>query len=313
LKQTERLLEKIKSVSAESNSSHFDANLISSSTAIASSLAVCADYGFASRSEGSKFTYLEKGQKDNGPPANVITMAVQGFIRNLKAIRGVYDNEQHGNIVEAEQVELQRKLQSMKLNVTGIWERELKEEIEAPLVIMIPYFVLCFFLDYIFEGRYIPARFYFLETVARVPYFSYISMLHLYETLGWWRRSADAKRIHFAEEWNEFHHLLIMESLGGDQQWWVRFLAMHSAIAYYWVLLALWALSPTLAYKFSELLETHAVNTYGQFLDDNEELLKTMPPPFVAVEYYTLNSADPFFQELQATSLSNGIEVSMCN
>lgn len=30
-------------------------------------------------------------------------------------------------------------------------------------------------------------RFWFLEMVARMPYFSYITMLHLYETFGWWR------------------------------------------------------------------------------------------------------------------------------
>ena len=34
---------------------------------------------------------------------------------------------------------------------------------------------------------------------------------------GWWRRSTETKRIHFAEELNEYNHLLIMESLGGDQ------------------------------------------------------------------------------------------------
>ena len=44
-----------------------------------------------------------------------------------------------------------------------------------------------------------------------MPYLSYVSMLHLYESLGWWRRSAETKRVHFAEEWNEFHHLLVME------------------------------------------------------------------------------------------------------
>ena len=78
-------------------------------------------------------------------------------------------------------------------------------------------------------------------------------MLHLYETLGFWRRSADMKRIHFAEELNEFRHLLIMESLGGDQRWGVRFLAQHSAIAYYIGLCLLWAISPTLSYRFSEV------------------------------------------------------------
>ena len=111
-----------------------------------------------------------------------------------------------------------------------------------------PYYALCFALDNLFEGRPI-ARFWFLETVARMPYFSYISMLHLYaaarqriprrasrgsppryESLGWWRRSAEAKKVHFAEEWNEFHHLLAMEALGGDALWQDRFFAHHAAI-----------------------------------------------------------------------------------
>lgn len=44
------------------------------------------------------------------------------------------------------------------------------------------------------------ARFYALETIARVPYFSYTSVLHLYETFGWLRKSEYIK-IHFAESW----------------------------------------------------------------------------------------------------------------
>lgn len=52
--------------------------------------------------------------------------------------------------------------------------------------------------------------------VARIPYFSFMSMLHLYESLGWWRQSS-LRRLHNAEEWNELHHLLIMEALGGDK------------------------------------------------------------------------------------------------
>lgn len=32
------------------------------------------------------------------------------------------------------------------------------------------------------------ARFYALETIARVPYFGYLCVLHLYETLGQWRQ-----------------------------------------------------------------------------------------------------------------------------
>jgi hypothetical protein len=102
-----------------------------------------------------------------------------------------------------------------------------------------------------------------------------------------------------------------MESLGGDQRWWVRFLAQHSAIVYYLVLNHLWALSPTLAYKFSELLEGHAVNTYGQFIDENEELLKTLPPSRAAIDYYSFGFADPLFGEYQTTALATGSEVSI--
>jgi ubiquinol oxidase len=56
------------------------------------------------------------------------------------------------------------------------------------------------------------ARFYVLETIARVPYFAFVSVLHMYESFGWWRR-ADYLKVHFAESWNELHHLLTMEVL----------------------------------------------------------------------------------------------------
>jgi ubiquinol oxidase len=39
---------------------------------------------------------------------------------------------------------------------------------------------------------------------------AFISVLHMYESFGWWRR-ADYLKVHFAESWNEMHHLLIME------------------------------------------------------------------------------------------------------
>lgn len=210
----------------------------------------------------------------------------------------------------AKQNELRDKLEQLTLNSTEIWARETKDgPIEAPLVIKIPYLFLCYLIDNVFEDKYVPGRFFFLETVARMPYFSYITMLHLYETLGFWRRSADMKRIHFAEEMNEFNHLLIMESLGGDQRWWVRWLAQHSAIAYFVGLNLLWALSPTLSYKFSELLETHAVNSYGTFLDENEELLKELPPSLAAVNYYSVGASDPYYAEFQTTAINDNIEV----
>ena len=49
-------------------------------------------------------------------------------------------------------------------------------------------------LDRLYAGRPLQ-RFWFLETVARMPYFSYISMLHLYESLGWWRAGAELRRV----------------------------------------------------------------------------------------------------------------------
>ena len=42
----------------------------------------------------------------------------------------------------------------------------------------------------------LPIRFWVLETVARIPYFAFISMLHLYETLGWWRAAAPLRKVH---------------------------------------------------------------------------------------------------------------------
>jgi ubiquinol oxidase len=91
-----------------------------------------------------------------------------------------------------------------------------------------------------------------------------------------------------------------MESLGGDQQWGVRFFAQHSAIVYFFVLIALWSLSPSLAYNFSELIENHAVDTYAEFAESNKELLMQMPPPYIACAYY--ESDDMYiFDEFQTS------------
>ena len=272
------------------------------------------NYGFISRSEGCRFENVDDLANETftayGPPANIFSLGKQQFIRNLDAIKGEYKDEENMKLAP-KQKRLQAELKNLTLNSTAIWEREeSRGEIVAPLVIKLPYYVLCYFLDVVFEGRYVFSRFFLLETVARMPYFSYITMLHLYETLGFWRRSSDVKRVHFAEEWNEFHHLLVMESLGGDQAWWVRFVAQHSAIVYFLVLTHLFALSPSLSYKFSEMLETHAVDTYGQFLDENEAALKELPPSLAALDYYTLGISDPMFGEYQTAVIATGGEVS---
>jgi hypothetical protein len=64
-------------------------------------------------------------------------------------------------------------------------------------------FIKGFLFDFLFDGKTVEreyARFYALETIAREPYFAYLSVLHFYETLGLWRK-ADYIKVHFAESW----------------------------------------------------------------------------------------------------------------
>uniref|UniRef100_A0ACD5Z175 Uncharacterized protein n=1 Tax=Avena sativa TaxID=4498 RepID=A0ACD5Z175_AVESA len=143
------------------------------------------------------------------------------------------------------------------------------------------------------------ARFFVLETIARVPYFAFISVLHLYETFGWWRR-ADYIKVHFAESMNEFHHLLIMEELGGNSVWVDRFLARFSAFFYYFMTVAMYMLSPRMAYHFSECVERHAYSTYDKFLKLNGDELKKLPAPEAAVNYY-MNEDLYLFDEFQTS------------
>uniref|UniRef100_A0A7N0VD00 Ubiquinol oxidase n=1 Tax=Kalanchoe fedtschenkoi TaxID=63787 RepID=A0A7N0VD00_KALFE len=140
-------------------------------------------------------------------------------------------------------------------------------------------------LDTMYHDREYP-RFFVLETIARVPYFAFMSVLHMYETFGWWR-AADYLKVHFAESWNEMHHLLIMEELGGNSWWFDRFLAQHIAVFYYFMTVFMYILSPRMAYHFSECVESHAYETYDKFLKSHGDVLKQTPAPEVAVKYYT--------------------------
>ncbi|KAK7245920.1 hypothetical protein RIF29_40774 [Crotalaria pallida] len=147
------------------------------------------------------------------------------------------------------------------------------------------------------------ARFFVLETIARVPYFAFMSVLHMYESFGWWRR-ADYLKVHFAESWNEMHHLLIMEELGGNAWWFDRFLSQHIAIIYYVMTVIMYAISPRMAYHFSECVENHAFETYDKFIKAQGEELKKMPAPEVAVNYYT--GGDLYlFDEFQTSRVPN--------
>ncbi len=162
--------------------------------------------------------------------------------------------------------------------------------------LIVSFFV--FIVDVVYGNRSY-ARFYVLETIARVPYFSYLSVLHLYETLGFWRR-ADLLKVHFAETWNELHHLLIMESMGGNRHWIDRFIAQHIAVVYYWVVVLLYMLLPKYAYYLMELIENHAYHTYDDYVKTHEEELKAQSAPQVAIDYY--HDGDLYmFEEVQTT------------
>lgn len=260
------------------------------------------EYGFISASAG---TYMERDSSTSPTPPSIFRLAVSNFRREFAALVRFLKGEpssvaQIDDASHEETEHLRKQLNKLTLSNEKVWERErARPQVSAPMVTRVPYYILCWALDLMFYNRPIQ-RFWFLETVARMPYFSYLSMLHLYESLGWWRIGAKMRMVHAFEEWNEFHHLLMVEELGGDRQWSDRFFAFHAAIVYYWVLIALWMLSPAWAYNFSELIESHAVDTYSEFCDENESLLKELPAPRAAQVYYA--PSNMYFDEFQSES-----------
>jgi ubiquinol oxidase len=144
------------------------------------------------------------------------------------------------------------------------------------------------------------ARFYVLETVARVPYFGYLSVMHLRETFGErYDSMSERMRTHYAEADNELHHLLIMESLGGNASIIDRTLAQTMAFGYYWYVIIVYCLSEPAAYHLSELIEDHAFNTYDGYLKNHETMLKELPVPDIARKYY--ENDNPFLFDLFCT------------
>ena len=89
---------------------------------------------------------------------------------------------------------LRRSLKQLVLNDGNIWQREQqRESIESPRGLMMLYYMICYLLDMIYKDKPID-RFWFLETIARMPYFSYVAVLHMYETLGWWELDSELKK-----------------------------------------------------------------------------------------------------------------------
>lgn len=217
---------------------------------------------------------------------------VQFFFENMKkeALQKRYgfrkDPYERLSIEEAREIRRHRmSIKRLVLDNENIWTREHnRPSVQAPRSLMAVYYLICTILDVIYKDRPID-RFWFLESVARMPYFSYVATLHMYEALGFWEIDGELKRVHLDEEINETMHLRVMESLGGDSLWWNRFLARHGAMAYYVILMFLYAFSPRIAYLSSELLEMHAVDTYREFYESNESVLRQMPLTPSAYEY----------------------------
>ena len=165
------------------------------------------DYGFSSQSNGCD-DINSRNSQGGAVPASALVLALSNFNRELKNLVNDLTTSSYDRTKVSLQDEAVKKLSMLQLSNAAIWEREeSRPPVKAPWIIKAPYLFLCVLLDTLFDGAPIE-RFYFLETVARMPYFSYITMLHAYETLGWWRRSTEAKRVHFAEEYNEFNHLV---------------------------------------------------------------------------------------------------------
>ena len=124
-------------------------------------------------------------------------------------------------------------------------------------------------LDFLYKGRDYQ-RFWVLEEIARAPYFAFLSVLHLRESLGLrgqWHLYL--MKEHFAQSVNETEHLEFMESRGGNSYWIDRFVAKHLVLVYYWINVVYYWVAPRAAYHLSYEIEIHAAETYGKYLAVN--------------------------------------------
>ena len=121
-------------------------------------------------------------------------------------------------------------------------------------------------IDFLYKGRDYQ-RFWVLEEIARAPYFAFLSVLHLRESLG--LRGPEHIYLmeeHFAQTLNETEHLEYMESRDGNRYWIDRFFARHLVLIYYWVNVVYYWVAPMSAYHLSYEIEMHAAETYAKYL-----------------------------------------------
>jgi ubiquinol oxidase len=134
-------------------------------------------------------------------------------------------------------------------------------------------------IDFLYRGRDFQ-RFWVLEEIARAPYFAFLSVLHLRESLG--LRGPDhlyLMKEHFAQTLNETEHLEYMESRGGADYWIDRFFARHLVLIYYWVNVVYYWVAPKSAYHLSYKIEVHASLTYSEYLTrfpDEQKIIEIM-------------------------------------
>ena len=74
--------------------------------------------------------------------------------------------------------------------------------------------------------------------------------------------------------------------MGGNRKRFDRFVAQHAAFFYYWFVLACYMFNPTLAYNLNQQEESHAYDTYDEFLNEFEVILKSRDSPDIAKKYY---------------------------
>ena len=121
-------------------------------------------------------------------------------------------------------------------------------------------------IDFLYQGRDYQ-RFWVLEEIARAPYFAFLSVLHLRESMG--LRGPEHLYLmeeHFAQTLNETEHLEYMESRGGNAYWVDRAFARHLVLIYYWVNVVYYWVAPRSAYHLSYEIELHAEDTYAKYL-----------------------------------------------
>jgi hypothetical protein len=124
-------------------------------------------------------------------------------------------------------------------------------------------------IDFLYQGRDYQ-RFWVLEEIARAPYFAFLSVLHLRESMG--LRGPEhlyLMKQHFEQSVNETEHLEYMESRGGNAYWVDRAFAKHLVLIYYWVNVVYYWVAPRSAYHLSYEVEIHAAETYAKHLAFN--------------------------------------------